>query len=73
MNRAIVDLAAAMPEYVCGVDLAGGDNYSAERLDEFVGLYKYARSLGLKTTGHIYETPDGCYPELLPYMKICSL
>jgi len=68
VNRAIVDLAAAMPEYVCGVDLAGGDNYSAERLDEFVGLYKYARSLGLKTTGHLYETPDGCYPELLPYL-----
>jgi adenosine deaminase len=50
------------------VDLAGGDGWVAERLDEFVGLYKYARSLGLKTTGHLYETPNGCYPELLPYL-----
>jgi adenosine deaminase len=24
--------------------------------------------LGLKTTGHLYETVDGCYPELLPYL-----
>ncbi len=68
VNRAIVDLAAANQEYVCAVDLAGGDTHVGERLDEFVGLYKYARSLGLKTTGHLYETPDGCYPELLPYL-----
>lgn len=68
VNRAIVDLAAANQEYVCAVDLAGGDTHVGERLGEFVGLYKYARSLGLKTTGHLYETPDGCYPELLPYL-----
>ncbi len=68
VNKAIVDLAAGSKEYVCAVDLAGGDAHYAERLDEFVGLYKYARSLGLKTTGHLYETADGCYPELLPYL-----
>jgi adenosine deaminase len=68
VNRAIVDLAAQHQQYVCAVDLAGGDAWVAERLDEFVGLYKYARSLGLKTTGHLYETPNGCYPELLPYL-----
>ena len=68
VNRAIVDLAAQAKQYVCAVDLAGGDAHVAERLDEFVGLYKYARSLGLNTTGHLYETPDGCYPELLPYL-----
>ncbi len=68
VNRAIVDLAAERQQYVCAVDLAGGDTYVAERLDEFIGLYKYARSLGLKTTGHLYETTDGCYPELLPYL-----
>ncbi len=68
VNKAIVDLAAQAKEYVCAVDLAGGDAHYAERLDEFVGLYAYARSLGLKTTGHLYETPDGCYPELLPYL-----
>ena len=68
VNKAIVDLAAESQEYVCGIDLAGGDAHYAERLDEFIGLYQYARSLGLKTTGHLYETSDGCYPELLPYL-----
>jgi adenosine deaminase len=68
VNRAIVELAAEMNQYVCAIDLAGGDAHYAARLDEFVGLYAYARSLGLKTTGHLYETPEGCYPELLPYL-----
>lgn len=68
VNKAIVDLAAQTREYVCAVDMAGGDAQIAERLDEFVGLYKYAQSLGIKTTGHLYETPSGCYPELLPYL-----
>ena len=68
INRAIVDLAAQYPQYVCAIDLAGGDAQYADRLDEFVELYKYARSLGIKTTGHLYETKDGAYPELLPYL-----
>lgn len=68
VNKAIVDLAAQHREYICAVDLAGGDTHLAERLDEFVQLYKYARSLDLKTTGHLYETNDGCYPQLLPYL-----
>lgn len=69
VNKAIVDLAAATPEYVCGIDVAGGDSHYRDRLEEFIGLYKYAQSLGLKTTGHLYETVDGCYPELLPYLQ----
>ena len=68
VNRAIVDLAAQMPNYVCAVDVAGGDSHYSDRLDEFIQLYQRARSQGLKTTGHLYETPDGCYPELLPYL-----
>ena len=68
VNKAIVDLAAQSQEYVCAVDLAGGDGYYKERLEEFVGLYAYARSQGVNTTGHLYETPAGCYPELLPYL-----
>ena len=68
VNKAIVDLAAQNQQYVCGIDQAGGDAHYAERLEEFVGLYEYARSLGLKTTGHLYETRDGCYPEILPYL-----
>lgn len=68
VNKAIVDLAAQNREYVCAVDVAGGDGHYAARLEEFVGLYAYARSLGVNTTGHLYETPAGCYPELLPYL-----
>ncbi|MGK7930287.1 MAG: adenosine deaminase [Microcystaceae cyanobacterium] len=68
VNKAIADLAVTMKEYVCGIDIAGGDSHYKERLDEFVQLYDYARSLGLKTTGHLYETEAGCYPELIPYL-----
>ncbi|UIE39435.1 adenosine deaminase [Leptodesmis sichuanensis] len=68
VNRAIVEMAAQFRDYVCGIDVAGGDNHYAERLDEFVELYAHARSLGLNTTGHLYETREGCHPELLPYL-----
>jgi adenosine deaminase len=68
INRAMLDLAASMPEYVCGVDLAGPDALYADRLEEFIGLFRYARSLGLKTTCHLFETRNGCYPDLLPYL-----
>ena len=68
INRAIVDMAAEMSNYVCAIDVAGGDSQYRDRMADFIELYEYARSLGLKTTGHLYETPDGCYPELLPYL-----
>ncbi len=68
VNRAIVETAAQFREYVCGIDVAGGDNHYGARMEEFVELYAYARSLGLNTTGHLYETRDGCHPDLLPYL-----
>jgi adenosine deaminase len=68
VNKAIVDLAAQFREYVCAIDLAGGDNHYGDRMDEYVELYAYARSLGINTTGHVYETKDGCHPRLLPYL-----
>ncbi|NJO11823.1 MAG: adenosine deaminase [Leptolyngbyaceae cyanobacterium SL_1_1] len=68
VNRAIVELAVQYPDYVCAIDVAGGDAHYRDRLEEIVGLYAQARSLGLNTTGHLYETTDGCYPELLPYL-----
>lgn len=68
VNLAIVDLAARNREYVCGIDVAGGDRYYAERMAEWIHLYNYAHSLNINTTGHLYETQDGCYPELLPYL-----
>ncbi|NMG06150.1 adenosine deaminase [Brasilonema sp. UFV-L1] len=68
VNKAIVDLAAQNRQYVCAIDVAGGDSYSKERIDEWISLYDYARSLGLNTTGHLYETTAGCDPQLLPYL-----
>lgn len=68
INRAMVDLAASKPESVCGIDLAGPDIFYHARMDEFVELFSYARALGLKTTGHLYETINGCDPRLLPYL-----
>jgi adenosine deaminase len=68
INRAIVDLAASEAECVCGVDLAGPDTLYAGRLHEWMDLFAYARSFGLKTTCHLFETPNGLYPELLPYV-----
>ncbi len=68
VNRAIVDLAATMPKEVCGIDLAGPDTLYEERLGDILGLFRYAKSLGLKTTGHVFETENGCHAGLLPYL-----
>ena len=68
INRAIVDLAASERDKVCGVDLSGPDTLYAGRIDELIDLFQYARSLGLKTTCHLFETENGFYPELLPYL-----
>ena len=68
VNQAIVDLAAQNRKYVCAIDVAGGDRHYAERMAEWISLYNYAHSLGINTTGHLYETKDGCYPELLPHL-----
>ncbi len=68
VNRAIVDLAAQYPQYVCAIDLAGGDAHYGERMAEYIQLYAHALQQGLKTTGHVFETKDGCHPELLPYL-----
>jgi adenosine deaminase len=68
VNKAMIDLAAAEPGRICGIDLAGPDTHYAARMDEFVDLFAQAKALGLKTTGHLYETLDGCHPQLLPYL-----
>ncbi|MBD2450375.1 adenosine deaminase [Nostoc sp. FACHB-152] len=68
VNKAIIDLAVQNRQYVCGIDVAGGDSYYADCLQEWISLYDYARSQGINTTGHLYETTAGCYPELLPYL-----
>ncbi|MGF1676266.1 MAG: adenosine deaminase, partial [Rivularia sp. (in: cyanobacteria)] len=50
VNKAIVDLAAQNRQYVCAVDVAGGDSGYGERMDEWIQLYEYALAAGLNTT-----------------------
>lgn len=69
VNQAMVQLAAELRPWVCAVDVAGGDRAYQERMPEFLQLFEQARDLGLHTTGHLYETLDGCYPELLPLLE----
>jgi adenosine deaminase len=74
VNRAIVELAAAMRSSrasngaVVAVDVAGPDGLYAPRIRELIGLLKAARKHGLRTTGHVFETASGLYPELLPHL-----
>jgi adenosine deaminase len=69
VNQAILDLAARRTDLVCGLDLAGPDILYGEKLDELADLFARARSLDLNTTGHLFETVNGCHPKLLPYLK----
>ncbi len=66
LNQLIVEVAADMPNEVCAIDLAGPNEPYAARADDFVVAFEEARKRGLKTTAHLYETPQGAIPELLP-------
>jgi adenosine deaminase len=66
LNREIVDLAADMTSEVCAVDLAGPNEPYSGRTREFIELFEHAKARGLRTTAHLYETPQGAVPELLP-------
>ncbi len=68
VNRRIVELAAAKKPDVCAIDLAGPDRLYASAMDDIVPLFKFARKRGLRTTAHLYETPAGCHPKLLPLL-----
>jgi adenosine deaminase len=68
INKAIIDLAASEADSVCGIDLSGPDPLYRDRMDDLIGLFQYARACGLKTTCHLFETQNGVYPELLPYL-----
>lgn len=68
VNAATVDLAARRRDVVCGIDLAGPDTQYGQRMDEWIILFRRAREAGVHTTGHLYETVNGCHPDLLPYL-----
>lgn len=68
LNRAIVHLAARLPEVV-GVDLAGPYQVSGPTIAEWRALYEEAKSLGLRTTAHMAESDSGdIHPTLFPHL-----
>jgi adenosine deaminase len=68
VNRRIVELAIARRPDVCAIDLAGPDRLYEHALPGLIPLFKLARRNGLKTTAHLFETPAGCHPALLPHL-----
>ena len=79
VNKATVELAAEWTSGVharsgganggvCAIDIAGPDQLYRPRTREFIALLKLARSRGLHTTAHVYETATGLYPQLLPHL-----
>lgn len=68
VNAAIVELAARCGGVVVAVDLAGPDSVYRDRLGEICRWFERARTLGLRTTGHVFETPNACHPELLQHL-----
>ncbi len=68
LNRAIIDLAAALPE-VAGVDLAGPYQPGGPTPDEWRELYAEARARGLRATAHMAESdPEDVHTALFPYL-----
>jgi len=67
INGEMLKMAIQHPD-VCAIDVAGSDRAYMEKKEEFVDLFKKAKESGLKTTGHLYETKNGCDPDLLPYL-----
>ena len=68
LNRAIVELAASLPEVVA-VDLAGPYQPGGPTWDEWEDLYAEAKARGLRTTAHMAESdPDDVRPALFPHL-----
>jgi len=67
INQAMLNMAIEN-ESVCAIDVAGSDIAYKEKEDDFVSLFAQAKEQGLKTTGHLYETKNGCNPKLLPLL-----
>lgn len=70
INAATVALALepAMRKHVSAIDIAGPNAAYRQRMPSLVKQFKRAKAAGLKTTAHLYETPEGCDHRLLPYL-----
>jgi adenosine deaminase len=68
INREILAVAKEMKEEVAAVDLAGPNDPYRTRAAELTQLLREAKEAGLKTTAHLFETPDGMIPEMLEFV-----
>lgn len=71
INRRIMELAAARLPDVVAIDLAGPDRLYAGAVQDIVPLFRAARARGLRTTAHLFETPQGSstgIEKLLPHL-----
>lgn len=68
VNRRIVEIAIARHPRVVAIDLAGPDRLYRSMLSAAIPLFSLARRKGLRTTAHLFETPSGCHPKLLPHL-----
>ena len=67
INGAMLEMAA-QSEHVVAVDVAGSDIAYKDKEEDFLTLFEKAKNLGLKTTGHLFETANGCNERLLPLL-----
>lgn len=68
INNEIVALAAEMGSEVCAVDIAGPDEAYRENEADLLTCLKLAKEKhALRTTCHLFETQEGCFPSFLPY------
>lgn len=68
INMEIVELASEMKQAVCAVDLAGPDEAYRENEGPLLECLKHAKETkGLRVTAHLFETPEGAFPNFLPY------
>lgn len=68
VNRAILELAREMNKEVCAVDIAGPNEAYADNEADLIQCLKLAKeTYGMNVTCHLFETPKGCYPSMLPY------
>jgi adenosine deaminase len=70
VNRAIIDLALRRRDLVRGIDIAGPEALSAERVTHFTECLRLTTDAHLPATAHVAEThPHYIHPELFPYLR----
>ncbi|MFQ3587348.1 MAG: adenosine deaminase [Fimbriimonadaceae bacterium] len=65
VNADIASVAIESEDEVCALDVAGPEEAYRENLPAILRQMRRAKDAGLKITAHVFETPEGHFPELL--------